>query len=281
MMRCLLIISLLAAILISCGNNEKSAEKKVKQTTNVILSYEPIIVKDSVWKDLINNGERSEKAAIVRYEYFKITDSSKVYEENVNDWIKENAEFFVFGEENRKAKNVSIGKDFFLKLLNSFSDSYYEFGDEEYSVWNLDASISIDNTFDNFVYVNNFVYSFAGGAHGNAVFDGAYFEKLSGQRLKLKDFFKDTKKLTQIAEKYFRLAMEMPKNQTYEEAGFWFENDRFFLNENFSFSENSIEFTYGQYEIAPYSMGMPSFEIPINEVKHLLKINLVKTKTNT
>jgi hypothetical protein len=40
-------------------------------------------------------------------------------------------------------------------------------------------------------------------------------------------------------------------------------------------------FVYNQYEIGPYSMGIIFVEVPVREIKSLLKLDLKRTKQDT
>jgi hypothetical protein len=127
------------------------------------------------------------------------------------------------------------------------------------------------------VQVKRNSYQFTGGAHGNSYVSNNLFSKETGEQLNLKDFISDIPKLTKIAEKYFRQTVEIKATDDLEEQGFWFTKG-FELNGNFYFENNKMIFVYNQYEIGPYSMGIIFVEIPVREIKSLIKLDLKRTK---
>jgi Protein of unknown function (DUF3298) len=56
-----------------------------------------------------------------------------------------------------------------------------------------------------------------------------------------------------------------------KEAGFWFKDGRFQSNENFGLTDKALLFEYNVYEIAPYVMGPTTVEIPLAEIRDLLR----------
>ncbi|MCB0300152.1 MAG: DUF3298 domain-containing protein, partial [Calditrichaeota bacterium] len=51
---------------------------------------------------------------------------------------------------------------------------------------------------------------------------------------------------------------------------FFFENNRFELNDNFRIGDNGLEFLFNPYEIAPYAFGAMTLELPYSEIGDLL-----------
>ena len=95
----------------------------------------------------------------------------------------------------------------------------------------------------------------------------------TAKQIALSDIFIEgyEKKLNEIAEKIFRQLYEVPRRQNLESAGYWFENNRFRLNENFSLGRTGITFQFNQYEIAPYAAGAPELFIPWVKIMDLGK----------
>lgn len=116
-------------------------------------------------------------------------------------------------------------------------------------------------------------YSFTGGAHGaNFTFYSTYNTQ-NGKLLKLGDLFiaEQRSSFIQMAEKQFINSRDIDTNTTYEEAGYWFENEEFHLNNNFRFTPEGLEVLFNPYEIAPYSEGTISLYFSYSEIKSLLK----------
>lgn len=102
--------------------------------------------------------------------------------------------------------------------------------------------------------VNN--YSYTGGAHGGATSFYVTFNINTGKFITLDNIVKNKKLLLNVAEKKFRKEQSVPTNQTFENSGFWFKDNKFYLPDNYAVVDKGVLFQYGQYEIAPYAAGM-------------------------
>lgn len=115
------------------------------------------------------------------------------------------------------------------------------------------------------VVVNN--YSYTGGAHGNGSSQYATFNINNGKKVLFENIVKNKKLLLNIAEKKFRKDQGLAPNQSFQDAGFWFKDNKFYLPDNFAITKEGVLFQYGLYEIAPYSAGMIELVIKNNEYK--------------
>jgi hypothetical protein len=122
--------------------------------------------------------------------------------------------------------------------------------------WNYASSTKI--LFQSKKYISLVVhnYSYTGGAHGGATSFYTTFNINTGKFIKLDNIVKNKKLLLNIAEKKFRKEQSVTTNQTFENAGFWFKDNKFYLPDNYAIVDKGVLFQYGQYEIAPYSAGM-------------------------
>ncbi len=101
------------------------------------------------------------------------------------------------------------------------------------------------------------MYNYSGGAHGNALRILLSLHPGTGERIKLNEIIRPDKSdaFLKYAEQQFRRERDIPASQPLSEAGFWFENDRFYLSENFGVLQDGLLFVYNPYEIAPYTTG--------------------------
>ena len=76
-----------------------------------------------------------------------------------------------------------------------------------------------------------------------------------------------------IGESHFRKVKNISENQTIKETGYWFENDKFYLPDNFIISDSGFVFFYNLYEIAPRSEGYTELFIPKEELNDILLTN--------
>ena len=76
--------------------------------------------------------------------------------------------------------------------------------------------------------------------------------------------------LTKIGEAEFRILKELSAEADLGQAGFWFENNKFYLNENFLITDSSLVFYYNNYEITAYAFGPTELIIPYSKIKTLV-----------
>ncbi len=105
-----------------------------------------------------------------------------------------------------------------------------------------------------FVSVKDQAYYFTGGAHGFRVTVYTLIENKTGQPVdNWHTLFTDTNAVLKIAESTFRKAKKIPDGETINQSWFW--NGKFYLPDNFAYTEKGILFFYNVYEIAPYEQG--------------------------
>lgn len=116
-------------------------------------------------------------------------------------------------------------------------------------------------------------YSFTGGAHGTGFTYFYTFDTDNGNTLLLKDLLLPKKydELHALAESQFRLTRDIDSTEGYEEAGFWFEDDLFRLNDNYKYSEDGLEVVFNPYEIAPFSEGEILLQFPYSAIEEFVK----------
>ncbi|MFN8674522.1 MAG: DUF4163 domain-containing protein [Candidatus Sericytochromatia bacterium] len=105
--------------------------------------------------------------------------------------------------------------------------------------------------------------TFTGGAHPNYHTTYTTFDLKTGNTLKLKDLDKDFTKTTKLGEKKLRENMKIPNNEKLNDFGYWFPDNKFYLNENFGITDKNVIFFYNTYEVSPYAMG--TFEIVLDK----------------
>jgi len=107
-------------------------------------------------------------------------------------------------------------------------------------------------------------YEYTGGAHGSTRRESAAFELRTGRKLTMRSLFPQ-------GEDYRRLILEnaikLADAENAKNPGIYFDNYqslmvKYFSPESFILTENGVAIYYQQYEIAPYSTGIVTFEIP-------------------
>lgn len=116
-------------------------------------------------------------------------------------------------------------------------------------------------------------YLYTGGAHGYRTTSFINIDPKTGDELTFDDLFKDKKEFTAFAEQKFRAQQKIPKDQSINDTGFWFEDNTFFLPESAGFTPDSLIFVYNQYDIASYADGPIELKISAQEARPYLRID--------
>lgn len=189
--------------------------------------------------------------------------------------IKSSLESFVQGmllspifENQRVFSYVDVGLEFvkeYLKFQNS-EEAYNEVGWEDY------RELKVEFNKKGILSLSFNEYVFTGGAHGMG---GTLFHNLNvsnGRTILINSIIEKEKyaSFIEVAEKEFRKQRGIKENETLNDAGYWFENNVFKLNDNFLIDENGLTFLFNQYEIAPYSYGTVEVLLPFEKIKSFL-----------
>ncbi|HET8572918.1 MAG TPA: DUF3298 and DUF4163 domain-containing protein [Edaphocola sp.] len=134
--------------------------------------------------------------------------------------------------------------------------------------WEMNNDVSVDYNQDGYVILLTSGYQYSGGAHGGA---WDLFECLDVENKKvmvLSDIVSaDSNVLEKMLEQQFREDYQLKATDSLTE--YLFEN-KLMPNGNFSFDGSGLYFTYNQYEVAPYVMGIISVMIPWEKLKPYL-----------
>ena len=145
---------------------------------------------------------------------------------------------------------------------------------EEYSLaWYDNREAEMISVKKRVISIKCVIKSFYGGAHPNEYVYLRNFIPHSGDSLGLGMIFNASslKELRTLAEFTFRKKYDLSDDETFESAGYWFEDNNFELSTNFAFTEQGLWFYYNNYEIAPYSMGASEIVVPYSIIMHLFE----------
>jgi len=159
-------------------------------------------------------------------------------------------------------------------MMKEFISDYNNFIIETGSSqgWVLTRDIEVRFFNDDFISIIYSEYSYLGGAHPNNFVLFSNYSLKSGNKIKLSDILADEylPELTKIAEEEFRKLKNLNTTQTLNEAGYWFEDNLFYLNNNFALNDSTLTFYYNKYEISAYAYGPTELDIPLSRINHLL-----------
>lgn len=216
-------------------------------TGYVNLSYQFYAKKDSLFKDSIHYFIGNYVQALTEFE------GEEVKDELSANYFEAQADSFVLIYDGQVALYLE--------------DDSYEIG----GVWDLESDISIDDDYTSFIALTISEWSYTGGAHGNGAYTIHMFNRSDGGYLELSDFFTDINELNKICDPYFRDLIGVSLEDNLADAGYWFDDDKFAVNNNFSFNGDELTFYFNTYEISDYATGPTDLGIPISKIKHLLK----------
>ncbi len=118
-------------------------------------------------------------------------------------------------------------------------------------------------------------YAFTGGAHPNTFESNYIFDFKDGSEVNRFKFVQDSTALLKLVEEKFRKIEKLAPDADLEAAGYFLQNNTFFLPANFTFSRKGVAIYYNAYEIAPYVRGAISFTIPYDELKGIVNSELL------
>lgn len=259
---------LLSAFLVAC------------KSECIINPPEPITyagIEDSVIYESMILPDGSD-TVLFKLNYQFYSNTKEPYQDSINKIIRQIILLSTQFEEPEVENNENISHDFFSKQLQLFKNTADEvLKESEYPMlWDYDCVIEIDQKFEKYEQVSCYIYTFTGGAHGNGYAEFNLISKETGKILTLSDIVNDESAFTKIAEEYFRIERELADTADLDNEGYWFSGNKFACNDNFYFKDDAIFFFFNSYEIAPYVFGTTEIEIPLSDVKNLLKINLSK-----
>ena len=139
--------------------------------------------------------------------------------------------------------------------------------------WEYNKGIIVDKQVPGYITLHVSIYEFAGGAHPNA--SDAYFHYDITNH---KDFTIDDllvtggdARLKTIAEGIFRKEFKLGDDVSLDSAGFFFDNGKFSLPANYTFTKDGIMFHYNDYEIRSHAEGPYDLTVPYTEIKDIAK----------
>ena len=246
---------------LSCG---KSDEKKTIDSSSALTSQTYNLENqtgDCSTADLGN-------CAIIQIEYIEVFyNENPAIQEKINSRIN-NELLKPIGNE----KSNKTFEDMMLGFLDEYRQFKKEFPKSEQH-WKLERIASELFKGKNIYCIEVFEYSYLGGAHPNSYRKFINFDLSTGDELKLTDLLNEGfyKQLNIVGEEIFRQTNEIEPNKDLTEAGYWFDNNKFSVNNNFTIDEYGLTFYYNNYEITAYAFGPTELFIPFDSIRDLIK----------
>jgi len=213
------------------------------------------------------DGVRDDNCAKIKIEFPRITSfKNDIVKNKINNTI---AKLFSINE------IINTEEIDFDAEMNRFIEEYESFIKEfpdSYQSWFIERTGEVRLNMGNIFSIDFMEYSFTGGAHPNTFVEFKNFNLSNGEEITLDEIISADKQneLTTIAETEFRKLKELTPEADLGQAGFWFENNKFYLNDNFLITDSSLVFYYNNYEITAYAFGPTELEIPYSKIKNLI-----------
>lgn len=132
-----------------------------------------------------------------------------------------------------------------------------------FNPYELDLNSVVTYNHNCVVSLYNDQYEYTGGAHGNVIRTSETWDLKTGKMISLKDLFPGNPR---YAEQIKREIKRQIAAQLQSDPGIYFENydelvEQTFNEEHFFLTNGSLVIYFQQYDIAPYSSGLPEFQI--------------------
>lgn len=188
----------------------------------------------------------------IKYKNINKKDSSYKIIENIN---KEIYEYIIEFKDRIKEESKKYGKDY----KNIYSKQKYQYVKYQYEAYS-DYEVTYDK--NNILSIPITTYEFTGGAHGMTYLKSFNYNLSNGKQLQIKDLFKSETDYEKIINDYIIKEIEKNKDLYFTgEDGF----NGISNNQEFYIDKDGIVVYFQLYDIAPYYVGIPKFNIPWNQ----------------
>ncbi|NUM32864.1 MAG: DUF4163 domain-containing protein [Bacteroidetes bacterium] len=276
-----------AIVIVLMGNGCKNVSKKQSaandSTFNELLlcrmgtiEYEIKTVKSVA----TSNADKKHVIAEVHIKYPELRCANNKLKYSVSDYInkliqdllKENMN----EEDTAKARSIKSASSAFINSSKKNIENYQKLNpDDRQQVWYCDIIGNVEMQSNNYITIRFNYDSYTGGAHSNYAQFWATFNIGNGKKITWDDILADKDKFTKLAELRFKQINGLPLNQKLTQSeGFLFENDKFYLSDNFGLSKNGIIMYFEPYQVAPYSFGASELYFKYIEIAEMLNPTL-------
>jgi len=117
--------------------------------------------------------------------------------------------------------------------------------------------------------------TYTGGAHPMHQEWLHLFDTRTGARLSVDSLMAEggRERLLALGEREFRRVRAISPEDGLNEAGFWFQANRFALGQNIGLTRRGLEIIFNPYEIAPYATGSTRLVLPYDSLQAVLELS--------
>ncbi|TSD66707.1 DUF3298 and DUF4163 domain-containing protein [Inquilinus sp. KBS0705] len=253
----LLFLAVLLTGLSACewGSPTKKAPHDIF-TDTLVYTYQVVHERAT---DCGNKPDSTCSIVKIKYPLFKT-------ERALNDTIK-NRLLNLFTVDNKPDTGYNSMAKHFLKSYIDFKKQ----NPESVMYYTLDSYAKVIEQDSGLVAVEYGGYTFQGGAHGASFTGYINWGVNSKKNVVLDDILKPGtyNEFVKTAERIFRKDEKL-KDTSSLARDYFFKDNKFTLNDNYSITPLGITFMYNQYEIKPYAAGQTKLFIPYQQIKSLM-----------
>ncbi|MDB4922875.1 DUF3298 and DUF4163 domain-containing protein [Mucilaginibacter sp.] len=258
-----LVVYLFAITISSCmwGKPDKKNPDIVKDT----LTYKYTVFKERA-ADCGNKADSD--CTLVKFKYPDFKGQKKL-----NDTIAHKLVTLFQLSEKPDTSLTELSKKFMTDYLSSKQDGRSDL------FYSLDCYAKVLRQDSSLTTLETGGYVFTGGAHPSSFTGFINWNTKANKSITLTDLIKpnNLEKLNGIAEGIFRKNEKLSDTASLA-TNYFFKDNKFALNDNFSITPTGLKFFYNQYEIKPYAAGTTELIIPYSKIKLLLRPNTVITQ---
>lgn len=227
-------------------------------------------------------------------------DSVKVYSkhllagtDNAKDTTKAVISYPVFADqkinqfiEQKVMNSANEGEHYnsYQDFSNAFVKNFDDFSKENAAyaqTWFMNGKVEVIAQQPDYLSLLYTYINYEGGAHPNSIFTYLNYNPVNHQEILLDSLIRpgSMPALTAIAEKIFRKNEKISATASLKD-GYFFENDKFSLNQNFTITKEGLKFLYNPYEIKAYAFGTTELLVPFTALKEIARPNSLLNPKN-
>lgn len=268
----------LGILVIAIGFIACQSEKKNKNADSTLVGtpavltfkYDSVRVASKHIAAEKDNGKDT-TTAIIAYPVFSDPELNKVIEQKT---LKTSGAYTSI---NANGQSLANAPKSYQALAADFIKNYDQFMATEKENdwrWYLKSGTKVLRSEPDYLGLEHRDESFEGGAHPNSMLTYWNYNPKTKKEITIDSLIKPGTKaqLNAIAEKIFRKNEKLSPTASLKD-NYFFDKDKFSLNDNFTITKEGLKFIYNAYEIKAYAYGRTELLIPFSELKAIAKPN--------
>ncbi len=249
--------------LAACQPKEKPAKEVIKK---LIFTDSLAYQNQVLYQETGDCAVKETNCAYISVKY-PLFDETQKGNAKINAFVKE----IVLNPVLKDYTVESAYSDFISQFLESYRKRRPEPNDS--LGWYEIREVKVISNLPNLITLQYHEVTFSGGDTPNRL---TYFRNIEWPQVKELTFETMVNEdslpaLHAIAEQKFRQQLAIDKGKSLKEAGYFFDENRFKLNDNVAVTDKGLLFVFNPYEIAPSKSGTIELFFPYTEISHCLR----------